>query len=107
MNNQIDTTQFTTQINGKPTVGFCIDDDGRSWINIKILSPTINLIHAAFDGVPFITIKATIFVCADWAKTELFEVFQNDAQTTQIISNFFQAIELEKQKVLGVYNGKH
>lgn len=107
MNNIINSTQFITAIKGKPQVGFCIDDDSTAWVNTKILANPLTILNAAFDGVAVITINSEQFVCAEWAKIELNQAFCDDAQALEIIAQFFELIDKEKQKILGAYHAKH
>ena len=107
MINEINTTQFSAPLNGKSKVGFCIDDNGTAWVNIEMISPAINLLSAAFDGVPFTRINKDQFVCANWARIELQQAFCHDNKALQVIHKFFDVIENEKQKVLGGEHAKH
>lgn len=97
----------TLYSNGNSKNGFCIDDNGTAWVNVNILANPLIILNAAFDGVPFTSINSEQFVCAEWAKIELNQAFQDDNQTLQVITKFFEVIEREKQKVLGAYHGKH
>jgi len=101
------TTNIYSASGGKAKNGFCIDDNGMAWVNINMLSPAVNLLSAAFDGVPFTKIKSMNFVCAEWAKVELTQAFHDDEKTLNIINKFFDVIESEKQNVLRVYHAKH
>lgn len=101
------TTNIYSASGGTAKNGFCIDDNGMAWVNINMLSPAVNLLNAAFDGVPFTTVKSMKFVSADWAKGELIQAFYGDEQTLNVINKFFEVIEREKQKVLEAYHAKH
>ena len=102
-------SNITTNLysSGKNQNGFCIDDNGTAWVNINMLNPAVNLINAAFDGVPFTKIESISFVCAEWAKVELMQAFYDDDKTLQVIAKFFEVIEREKQKVLEAYHANH
>ncbi|WP_077340030.1 hypothetical protein [Pseudocolwellia agarivorans] len=102
-------SKITTNLysSGKAKNGFCIDDNGTAWVNVNMLNPAVSLITAAFDGVPFTNINSTPFVCAEWAKVELTQAFQNDDKTLHVINSFFNVIENERLKVMGVNHAKH
>lgn len=101
------TTNLYSASGGKASNGFCIDDNGTAWVNTNMLYPAVNIINAAFDGVPFTTVKSNQFVCAEWAKIEMMQAFHDDDKTLQVITKFFEVIEREKQKILEAYHANH
>lgn len=107
MNKEINTTQFITPLYGKPIVGFCIDYNGTTWVNVNILASPSTILNAAFDGVPFTTIESEQFVCAEWAQIELNQACRDNTRALRKVNKFFEVIEREKVKVLEAYHGTH
>lgn len=101
-NNSINTTQFITPLNGKPTVGYCVDDDGTAWVNIELFGKKqLAYLNACFDGCPVVKIGKSLFVSDDWAQRELTEQFADDNKALNIINAFFSAVTQSKQKIAG------
>lgn len=102
-NNDTCTTQFITPLNGKPTVGYCVDDDGKAWVNIDLFgNREMTFLNASFDGCPVAKIGNSLFVGDGWAKRELVEQFAHDNKALNIINAFFLSIEQSKQQIAGV-----
>jgi hypothetical protein len=105
MNKQINTTKFIGRLDKNKRVGFCIDDDKTTWINLDFIGPKfITYLNASFDGCEIIRIGNDLFAPEKWARDELAKTFKGEQQALATVKAFFKTLDANREKVRSVYH---
>jgi|GEM_PF-6834473 len=102
MNKQINTTKFIGRLDKNKRVGFCIDDDKTTWINLDFIGPQfITYLNASFDGCEIIRIGNDLFAPEKWARDELAKTFKGEQQALATVNAFFESVDNHRKQLKG------